>query len=207
MGEPGPIGTGGRAVRQPVPIVTRVAAVNVEEYISGLFLVNFCHARRIRGRVSILELVGELGALLQGRHKCMELAALGDDVAYGSESPFKTENRLAQEAYPQEAYLVLVRPEARRALRGEQFEVLKQLSQAIAIGCQGTNRHESVQVETSEGRRDLMRARIAAEIALYELNHLPIGHPLSVIVKEVGTSGPSSTLMKYSAFCTRVRRC
>ena len=109
---------------------------------------------------------------------------MGDDVAYGSEGPFLTENSLAWEAY-----LVLVRLEARRILLSEQFEVLNQLSQAIRMDCQGTNGHESVQFQIFEGRLDLKLARVAVVIVLHELNHLPIGHPLSVIFQDIGMSG------------------
>ena len=178
----GPIGTVLQAVGNPVPNVARVASVLLAEDISGLFFVHLRDVRRTKGRTSIPELVAELEAPMQCRYKHMELVAMGYNVAYGGESPFTTESGLAKKSY-----LVLVRSEV-RGIVGEQFVVLNQLSQAIGMGFQGSNGHESVQVDTFEGRLDLKLACLAVALVPQDLNHLLIGHSLSVVVEEIGTS-------------------
>ena len=179
--EPGPIRTDGQEVGRIVPKVTRAAHVGLEEDISGLFFVH--DARGIPRRASILERVGELEGLIKGRYKRVGLVAMGDEVAAESESPFKTEN-----SHMQEAYHVLARSKARRELRGERFEVLDQFSQAMGVDYQETNGHEYAQVEKFEGGPKLKLAKVAAVLALHKLNHLLIGHSLSEVVQEKGTS-------------------
>lgn len=115
---------------------------------------------------------------MQGRYKRMKLAMMVDDVAYRSRSTFTAETSLVQEAY-----LVLVRPEARRVFRSEQYDVLNQFSQAIAVGCKGTNGHGCVQVETLEGELDLKLARTAVILELPEIKNMLIGDSRSAVIE------------------------
>ena len=115
--------------------------------------------------------------------QCRELVAMGDNVAYGIQRPFTIKNGLAQETD-----LVPVTLEAKIALRGEQFEVRDQLSQAIRMDYQGGSRHECVEVETFEGGMDMWLARLAVVLALHNCSHLVIGYSLSVCFQQKGRS-------------------